>query len=246
MIRRREIALVLVILAPLAALLLAADPIAQDPGYHAFADRRTLFGIPNFGNVASNLAFLLVGVLGLHLCSDAWIGGARRAWTLFFAGTLLVSLGSGYYHWAPRDATLVWDRLPMTVAFMGLFVALISEHMAGDVERKWLLPAVLVGAASVAWWHYTGDLRFYVWVQLAPLLAIPMVLATYPARYSHRAFLMYGLICYALAKAVEFGDSAILSMSSGALSGHTLKHLLAAAATFFVYLMLRTRKPLPA
>ena len=41
------------------------SPIPQDPAYHGFADRRTLFGIPNFWNVFSNLPFVLVGAFGL-------------------------------------------------------------------------------------------------------------------------------------------------------------------------------------
>ena len=244
--RRRDIALALLIFAPLAALLIAVPPIAQDPNYHAFADNRALLGVPNFANVASNAAFLAVGALGLHLVLKRPIGGARLAWVVFFGGTLLVSLGSGYYHWAPGDARLVWDRLPMTIAFMGLFVALMSEHLEPDVERKWLVPAILVGVASVFWWRHSGDLRFYVWVQLAPLLAIPATIAAFRGRYSHRAFLLYGLACYALAKVAEFSDGALFAMTGGTLSGHTLKHLLAALATFFVYLMLRHRKPLAA
>jgi hypothetical protein len=30
------------------AVLLWMEPVAQDPGYHRFADQRTLFGVPNF------------------------------------------------------------------------------------------------------------------------------------------------------------------------------------------------------
>jgi hypothetical protein len=242
LVSRREIALAVLILASLAALVVASRPIAQDPQYHRFADSRTFFGVTHFANVVSGLPFMLVGVLGLRLCFQRRMEGARRAWAVFFAGALLVSIGSGYYHSAPSDATLVWDRLPMTIAFMGLFVALVSEHIMGDLERKWLLPAVLVGIASVVWWHHTGDLRPYIAVQLAPLLAIPVVLAAYRGRYTHRAYLLYGLLCYVLAKAVEVGDDAVLAGTSGAFSGHTLKHLLAALAMFFVYRMLRLRQ----
>ena len=40
-------------------------PIAQPLDYHAFADRRTLYGIPNFWNVISNVPFLTFGAMGV-------------------------------------------------------------------------------------------------------------------------------------------------------------------------------------
>jgi hypothetical protein len=240
--RRRALALVLVILAPLAAVLIAAAPIAQDPRYHAFADTRTLFSVPSFGNVVSNLPFMLVGLAGLGLCLSGRIEGATRAWSVFFAGTTLVAFGSGYYHWAPDSAALLWDRLPMTIAFMGLLIALISEHIGERIERTLLMPAILVGLASAVWWRYTGDLRLYVWVQFAPLLAILFLLSAFPARYTHRVYLLYGFLCYGLAKVVEVGDGDIYRLTSGTVSGHSIKHLLAAGAALFVYLMLRRRK----
>jgi hypothetical protein len=240
--RRRELALVLVMFVPLVAVFIASPPIAQDPQYHAFSDVRPLFGVPNFGNVVSNVPFLLVGLAGLGLCLSGRTDGATPAWTVFFAGTTLVAFGSGYYHWAPDSAALLWDRLPMTIAFMGLLIALISEHVGERVESKLLVPAIVVGVGSVAWWHYTGDLRLYVWVQFAPLLAILFMLSAFPARYTHRVYLLYAFICYALAKVTEFADANIYSVTSGAVSGHSIKHLLAAGAPFFIYLMLSRRK----
>lgn len=242
----REAALLFLMLAPLVALLLAVPPIPQDPNYHALADSRAIFGIPNFLNVASNVGFLIVGLLGLAMCLGQGVAGASRAWTTLFFGTLLVAFGSAYYHWNPDSRTLVWDRLPMTIAFMALFAALIAEHMRPGIERTLLPIALVVGIASVGWWHYTDDLRLYAWVQFSPLIAIVFVLLIYPARFTHRAYLVYGLICYAAAKVVEFGDHAIFGATSSAVSGHGLKHLLAALAPFFVYLMLRARRPVGA
>lgn len=241
--RLRRTVLLIVVFAPLAALMLAVPAIPQDPAYHVLADSRTVWGVRNFGNVVSNLPFLLVGAAGLLLCIRGQVEGARRAWTVFFAGTLLVAFGSAYYHDAPGNATLVWDRLPMTLAFMAFFVAFISEHAGEALERKLLVPALAAGAASVAWWNYSGDLRPYVWVQFAPLAAILYTLAVFPPRYSHRAYFVYGLVCYILAKVAEFLDWQILAATSGAISGHSLKHLLAALAPLFIYLMLRVRLP---
>jgi hypothetical protein len=241
--RRREIALALVLLIPLAAIMVAVPPIAQDPQYHAFADRRTIFGIPNFGNVVSNIPFVIVGVYGLGFCLRASPAGARTAWAVLFGGTLLVAFGSAYYHWAPGNATLVWDRLPMTLAFMGLFTAVVSEHAGESLERKLLVPSLVVGVASVAWWLHTDDLRLYAWVQFAPLLAIVFVLSTFPGRYTHRSYLVAGLACYAAAKVAELGDGALYAATGDAVSGHSVKHVLAALATLFVYRMLKRRSP---
>lgn len=238
----RECALFLVSAALLAGIM-AAAPIPQDPAYHQFADRRAVLGVPNFLNVASNIAFLLVGIAGLALAPDRHGSRPGVSWTVLFLGSALVAAGSAYYHWAPDDASLVWDRLPMTIGFMGLFVALLSEHIRGGLERVMLIPALVVGAASVAWWHYADDLRFYVWVQLTPLVTIPLVVALFPGRYTRRHFLLYGLACYLLAKLAEFWDREIYALTANTLSGHSLKHLLAAAGLLFVYLMLKGREP---
>ena len=237
----REAVLLLVLVAPI-ALLLAGDPIAQDARLHRYADGRSFLGVPNFFDVASNLAFLLVGLAGLF--TGAWRSGASRSWLAAFLGTALVCFGSGYYHWAPDSERLVWDRLPMTLAFMGLFVALLSEHMGERLERVLLAPALIAGIASVLWWRYTDDLRLYIWVQLAPFLAILVVLFAFAGRYTHRAYLLHGLALYALAKISEAYDGEIYSLTARALSGHTLKHLLAACAVLMIYLMLVRRAPL--
>lgn len=240
----RELALVFLMLAPLAVMFTVVAPIPQDPAYYALADHRALWNVPNFFNVASNLGFLLAGYMGLRLCLGQGSGGAARSWTVFFFGTLSVAFGSAYYHWTPDSATLVWDRLPITIAFMALFTALIVEYVRPEIERTLLRIAVVVGVVSVGWWHYTDDLRLYAWVQFAPLIAIVYVLIAFPARYTHRAYLVWGLVFYALAKVAEFADAAIYSATAHVVSGHSLKHLLAALAPYCLYVMLRKRTPL--
>jgi Ceramidase len=239
--KRRVIWLAIIIIAPLAYLLLLHTPIPQDKGYHIFADVRTCLGVRNFGNVASNLAFLLVGGIGALWCVRHRPAGAQLSWTIFFVGVALVFVGSGYYHATPNDDTLVWDRLPMTLAFMGLFAALVSEHLGAQYEKPVLIPALVIGVASVFWWRYTDDLRVYVWVQGAPLLAIPFILAMFKGRYSHRAYLLYGLVFYALAKVAEFYDRDAYALTSEWISGHSVKHLLAAGAPLMLLIMLRRR-----
>lgn len=241
----RALALIALVFAPLLYLLLLhGGPIPQDRAYNLFADARTCLGLPNFGNVASNLLFLLVGAAGLRGCYRNAGGGARLSWAIFFLGVALVFFGSGYYHRAPDDDSLVWDRLPMTVAFMALFTALLAEHLSPALERPVLVAAVAVGIASVVLWKVTDDLRVYIWVQVAPFLAVVFLVACFPGRYTHRHYLLYGVGFYAAAKIAEYYDHGIYALTGTAISGHSLKHLLAAAAPFCVYLMLARRESL--
>jgi hypothetical protein len=221
---------------------LALNPIGQDIAYHNFADQRQILRIPNFANVVSNLPLLLVGVLGLMSCYRKRPFAARRSWTVVFLGIALVSFGSAFYHWHPNNDTLVWDRLPMTFGFMSLFIALTSEHVSPKIEL-WGLPlALIVGVGSLLWWVTYGDLRWYLWVQFFPLLVIAVIVALFPPPYTHRYFLAVGLGLYLLAKLAEHYDTTIFVLTREAISGHTLKHLLAAAALFAVLTMLRNRK----
>ena len=237
-------ALAFVLLALFAGVM-SLEPITQSPGYHGFADQRLLFGVPNFLDVASNIGFVVVGVLGVALCV-----GQRRpraaSWMVFFICTLLTAFGSAYYHWAPNDATLVWDRLPISLAAMALLVAVVVEHFPETREHFLLASALVAGAASVIWWKWSGDLRPYLWVQFAPLVCIPGMVATLPARHTHRRYLLYAIGLYCVAKATELADKEIFTMTGHLVSGHTLKHLLAAAAIFVIFLMLRRREPIHA
>jgi hypothetical protein len=221
------------------------DPIAQDPAYHAFADQRPWLGIPNAADVISNLPFLVVGLLGLQACRRLPPDPVRCAWTALFAGVTAVSAGSAYYHWQPTDATLVWDRLPMTVGFMGLWVALLAEHVEARLARL-LTPAIALGALTVLYWHVVGDLRPYAWVQLVPLLTVPVVMWLYPGRHTHRWLLAVALAAYLAAKVAEIYDVEVFELAGGWTSGHTLKHLAAAAGCWALVVMLRRRRDLAA
>jgi hypothetical protein len=240
----REAGLLLLVISPLFYLLIVYGlPIPQDRGYHVFADARTCLGLRNFGNVASNLAFFLAGMAGVLWCRRNPGVCASGSWMVFFIGVALVFFGSGYYHYAPGDNSLVWDRLPMTVAFMGLFTALLCENLGGPaIEKRLLIGTLAIGIASVLWWKVSDDLRVYIWVQLTPLLVIPYVITAFPGRYTHRHYLLYGTGFYALAKVAEYFDYGVYALSSGIISGHTLKHLLAAVATLCVLLMLVRRR----
>ena len=225
--------------------------IAQDPAYHLFADGRALLGIPSCLNVVSNLAFALVAYVGLRLLArgEAVVQerGERWAWIVFFVGVGLTSLGSAWYHLAPSNQTLVWDRLPMSVAFLALLAATFAERVDPAAGARLLWPLVLAGLGGVLFWAATeragaGDLRPYIVVQFFPLIAIPLIVGLFPARYSGGWLYLVALALYACAKLTEVTDGTILSLT-GFVSGHTLKHLLGAAAVGTLVGTLRSRRP---
>ena len=241
----RQALVVLSVVAPL--LLLFSKPrIPQPQEYFDFADQRALLGIPNFLDVATNLAFLVVGIAGLTLCLKNRWGGMRPAWIALFVGVASVGLGSGYFHWYPSDDTLVWDRVPMTVGFTGFFVAVLGEYVSVRLGRLLLVPALFLGAASVLYWYGFDDLRLYLWVQGMPLLAIPVVMLLFRSGYSHQGFIVAALGCYGLAKVAEVGDQAIFAFTQRLVSGHSLKHLLAALGCYALVATLKSRRPLGA
>ena len=245
MTMRRE-SLVLFVLAALAPLLFfGAAPILQPAAYHDLADQRALLGIGHFWNVVSNLPFLVVGLMGLDLLRRK-SEEAAAGWVALFAGNVLVAFGSAWYHSNPNDATLIWDRLPIGIAFMGFFTALLVEHLDGtarEVARRLLAPLIVLSAAAIWWWQASGDLSLWVWVQAAPMLAVVLVLALLPGRYTHRRYLAYALACYAAAKLLELGDVQLMQWTGGLMSGHALKHVAAAAGVWCFYVMLRERRP---
>ena len=167
------------------AFILIVPPIAQDETYHCFADSRAVWGIPNFWNVASNLPFAMMGILGLWKLRSVFD-------RVLFVGVLLTFFGSAYYHLAPSDARLVWDRLPMTLVFMALLACVVTGADDSRFSRWLLASLVACGAASVLWWIATNDLRFYVLVQFGPLLIlVPALWIVHDARYLAAALTFY-------------------------------------------------------
>lgn len=214
----------------------------QELSYHTFIDSRIFFHIPNTLDVISNLTFMVVGLLGYHQATQL-SPPLKKAWAAFFLSILLVAPGSAYYHWNPNNQTLIWDRLPMSTGFMALYIVLLAEH----ISVKWtklLAPALLTGLSSVVVWVMTDDLRFYFWVQFSSFLSIPIILLAFPSRFSHKSWYAFTLVFYILAKWTESNDREIFQWSQEIVSGHTLKHLLAAVGLLGMWWMLKVRKDL--
>jgi len=232
--------LVAVVLASVAATLFI-PPIPQDESYHLFADARTIAGIPNFWNVISNLPFLLVGIYGLLLTPRFPSRALRPGYILFCLAVTGVSFGSAYYHYAPSTPALVWDRLPMSIAFMAVLALILGDRVNPTLGRALLGPLVLLGVASVLYWAWTerrgvGDLRPYALVQFLPFVLLVLMLLIYRGSRASTTWLWWSFIMYFLAKLGEHFDVAIFRLVG--FSGHTMKHLLSALAVFFALLAL--------
>lgn len=247
-----KVALLILLAAGLVvAFFVLTGSLPQNPAYHRFADTRAFLGIPHCWNVISNLPLLLVGGWGLwlerrqQLMHDHPAGAPVYA--LFFAGVALTAAGSAAYHLAPDNGTLFWDRLPMTIGFIALAVAVLAEHIAAGLARRLLWPLLILGAASVLYWQITeqfgrGDLRPYAVVQFLPLLMLPAVCLLFRSRFSRTGDLWMVLVWYLLAKLAEQFDTQLFNLTGGWCGGHALKHLLAALAVWWLVRMLRLRR----
>jgi hypothetical protein len=225
-------------------------PIPQNPAYHRFADRRLIAGLPNFWNVVSNIPFLIVGIIGMRQVLKQQpmgaLAGLRWIYFAFFVGVFLTGIGSAYYHLDPDNRTLVWDRLPMTIGFMALFSAIVGEYISIGAARTLFAPLLIIGLASVFYWHVTeldgrGDLRAYALVQFLPMVLIPLILWLFKSGSRDSRYYWGMIAAYALSKGAEYFDGGLYGLG-GAVSGHTLKHLIAALAPYIFYRALRQRE----
>jgi hypothetical protein len=245
--------------AGMAVLMLRLPPLPQSASYHQFADERAWLGIPNFWNVVSNVPFAVVGILGLaFIRNDGQSDSPPQAFTDprerwpyigIFAGLVLTAFGSAYYHWAPDNAHLVWDRLPMTIVFGSMVAALVVERISVEVGLKLLPIFVLIGAGSVLQWYWDelhghGDMRLYAAIQIYSALALLLAMLLSP-RYTRGSAFVAVFGFYVLAKVFEESDRLIYAQGH-VISGHTLKHVAAAGAGYWILRMLQQRVPCPA
>lgn len=224
----------------LMGILYSRGPVQQFLDYHRFADQRAWLGVPNAANVLTNLPFALVGLLGLALLWRGWghpgVRASRVGYALFFGALFLTAFGSGWYHLAPDNGRLILDRLPIALACAGILAAVRNETMGAN----WWFTPLATGFAlfSVYWWRYTdlqgvGDLRPYIYVQLLPLLLIPLLQWQAKVPLPERRLFAGAVVLYLLAKLCELGDHALYG-ALGGIGGHGLKHLLAAGASALV------------
>lgn len=234
----------------LAAPLLAAvvlPTMEQPASYHNFADQRMCGRVPHALNVLSNLPFLIVGLMGLSVLRDhgrtsgATLPSSVWAYRVLFAGVALTAFGSGYYHSNPNHATLVWDRLPMAIGFAGLVAGTLADRGARHVGPL-LVALMAVSVGSVLYWAGTGNLLPYLVMQGAFMAAALAATAFAPSAHTRAGWLFGALAVYALAIVCERFDWEIFVFLRGVVSGHTIKHLVAAVAIGVLVAMLKTRR----
>jgi hypothetical protein len=226
------------------AIIIFIKPIPQDVLYHHFANDNKVLGISNCWNVVSNIGFVITGIMGIQFLLKHRITNPI-IWTLF-VGIVLTGFGSAYYHLAPNNTSLVWDRLPMTIVFTSFFALIyswcFSEKMGFNI---WIL-SLAVGIYSVFYWQYTehefrGDLRLYAIVQFLPILLIAIIVAT---NFKRHTFLLKPIamivLWYVIAKLLEHFDMYLFE-TTNMLSGHPIKHIAAAAATYYMYKMVKAK-----
>jgi len=227
--------------------IICVKAIPQPKSYHNFVDKRCACGICNFGDVSSNIPFLIIGVYGLitinQLPDARFLSDEERfAWILVFLGTFLVGFGSGYYHLKPNNERLFWDRTPMCISFAGINLAMVEVLGMYTPSRVWQLAALMYCLMSCYYWRLYDDLRLYLITQFYPIvLAIP-VLLTFEARCTHMEYVYFTFGAYLFAKLTEIYDREVFDLTSKIISGHTIKHLVAAAGILALvgYLQKRT------
>jgi hypothetical protein len=235
-------------------------PIPQPLEYHQFADARAYFGIPNFLNVFSNIAFLFVGIAGLKFLlvlragrsqvAEVFIESRERwPYLILFLSVAMTCFGSGYYHLMPDNDRLMWDRLPIAIGITALLAATLNERVNPKLGSRLLPVLITIGAGTVVHWHWSeqhgvGNLNFYIFVQFYSLLAVILLAFFFRSRYTRGADIYVVLTFYGFAKLAELGDQEIYNLGH-LISGHTAKHLLAAAGVYCILHMLGKREPLP-
>lgn len=253
----------------IAAITMSSVPrFAQPQSFHHFADTRAWLGVPNFMDVVTNAPFAVAAALGLANLrrrvrrERASVAGAairlmpidRACLGAVFVGIGLTSLGSAYYHLAPDNDRLFWDRLPMLLTFLSLLTTLVAERVSPKTAARILAPLLILGAASLTYWRQTenagsGDLRPYFLLEGATLVSVLLIVVLYPSRYLPTRMLLLGLGCYAGAIVFEQLDRAVWSLWNmtgiEVVSGHTIKHLCAAAGALVLALTIAGRPGTP-
>lgn len=232
------------------SIVVALKPIPQSLAYHRFADVRTILAIPNFCNVITNLPFILIGTYGLMLLKRKGFSDAV-AWPYcsLFWGLLLTGFGSAYYHCLPNDATLIFDRIPLTIIYMSFLSLTIGECINKRLGIFFLFPLLSIGISSVLWWYITetrgyGDLRFYGFVQFYPIVIIPAIAILFPSLVFKAGIssVIWIDITYLIAKLFEYFDKEVFAFTHF-LSGHSLKHIAASFTAWYIIELFRRKYP---
>ena len=235
--------LLLLACACLIAAALLGPAITQPADYHDFADQRVLWGLPFAMDVLSNLPFAIAGLAGIWLLGEAplrALSNVQRAMAvLFFAGLLLTAGGSIWYHWQPDDAGLAIDRAGMGVVFAGLLGLAAAGRVSERAGALLGLTVLLLSPIAIKVCSSTGNVWPWGVLQFGGMALIVWLAWLRPRANSLDVRWGWVILAYALAKLLEMNDHAIFDLTGHLVSGHTLKHVVAALAALPVLAAVR-------
>ena len=225
----------------LTTLALVLPPLVQPAHQHAFADVRVWAGVPFAADVLSNLPFVVWGVAGLGVLLR-WQGAAppvsasgsaqTALAALFFAGLVFTAPASAFYHWQPLDARLAIDRLGMVVAFAGLIGLAAADRVSARAGICMAACLLVLGPLSVGVWSASGNVMPWLLVQFGGMALVLGLACLKPLPGAPGVAWGAVIAIYALAKLFEMTDEAVYAATSGFVSGHSLKHIVASFAAW--------------
>lgn len=208
-------------------------PLRQASAYHQFVDVRFWCGVPRVGDVLSNGVILLSGFFGAALFAAERHNFRMRQpdwiFVVFLVGVIGTAVGSTYYHWIPSDTRLVWDRLPMTVVLQASLALVIANRFDTELGTKFLSVLLPLGALSVMWWAWQGDLLPYLVIRVGAGLCVVAVLIRGFSWRADRWFAL-ALVLDPVLTWFEHHDSDVFWFTHQVVSGHTVKHAVAGVA----------------
>jgi len=244
---KSEAVLLLVCLALLATALFG--PSASQPvHYHQFADQRAWWGLPFAADLLSNIPFALAGTGGIWcfwVSPPRALSNVQRAMILlFFAGLLLTAAASSWYHWQPDDAGLAIDRCGMAIAFAGVLGLAAAGRVSERAGAALGLAVLLLAPLAIKSWATTGNVLPWATLQFGGMVLILWASLLRPRRTALAIRWSLVIVGYTAAKLFEMNDHEIYQLTGHLVSGHTLKHLLAAVAALPVVVAVGAlRKP---
>jgi hypothetical protein len=202
----------------------------------------------NERNVLSNLGFVIVGAAGV-----LWAMRHRReladdsaAVLTLFGGVIATAFGSAYFHLTPLDGgelnrfTLLWDRIPMTVAFAGLLALVLRDRVFHRPNRVALPMLALIGIATTLYWYWSWDLYPYAFFQLFAAAGTLLMISTLRPSFTESGYVAAGVFLFGISKVFEDFDRAIHSRWH--VGGHPLKHIAGAMAALMILFWLQKRR----
>lgn len=203
----------------------------------------------NARNVLSNLGLVIVGAAGV-----LWSLRHRRedfaeSLTLF-AGVVAAGLGSMYFHGQPllderlnrlNRYALLWDRMPMTIAFAGLIALMLRDRVLRRPNRALLPLLVVIGLATALYWYWSGDLYPYAFFQFYTAAGTLLMIMTLRPAYTEAGYVAAAVFLFGISKVFEDFDWLIYGKWD--IGGHPLKHIASAAAALMILLWLVKRRP---